>query len=144
MIVTPFSHAYHRNDVLIQFLVHESLCVRWSWYHIHSTHSEIPSSFFNCDPYCCNPPWSWLATGAFYFLDSGKTQWLMLLRRPADVFSASVMWRKVQGLYCPWSVVDPTTCLLARPVRASRLSPDPGWPSQWLGLYSWWQALVSY
>ena len=33
MIVTPCSHAYHGNDVLIQFLVHESLCVRWSWYH---------------------------------------------------------------------------------------------------------------
>ena len=64
MIVTPCSHAYHRNDVLIQFLVHESLCLCWSWYHIQSTHRFHPP--FCCDPYCCNPPWQLKAVRGWF------------------------------------------------------------------------------
>ena len=76
MIVTPRSHAYHRNDVLIRFLVHESLCVCWSWYHIHSTQNEIPLSNMT------------LASQTSY----RRLFWL------CDV------WRKVSGLCLPWSL----------------------------------------
>ena len=132
MIVTPCSHAYHRNDVLIRFLVNESLPVCWSCYHIHSTHSEIPSSFFNViHTVVIHPEVGWQLKAVRGWFSVYRSQnvcqtfltlhhflrvlhqshsifrtWLMYLRRPLDVFSGSVMWRKVPGLCCPWSVVD--------------------------------------
>ena len=125
MIVTPCSHAYHRNDVLLWFLVHESICVHWSWYHIVRFHPP-----FCCDPYCCNPPWQLKAVRGWFSVYRSQNvcqTFLTLhhslgeLHQPHSIFR---LW-ETPMTHAPLMTSPPVGLTAPLPNQAF---PWPGWP----------------